>query len=149
MATSHCRFVFIGFGVLQLLGGTGTPSCPSGAAPPDGVSPRWRLRGAGRRDRALRLSAAPRRAAHRAVDQPPSALVLPPPTDAVALRRTPRTTNIFDLANASLYTKGFNIGTLHVALLSDHHRGVGLRLMVLLWFLSTARTGKAMARDLV
>ncbi len=58
---------------------------------------------------------------------------------------TPRNYNIFDLANASLYIKGFNIGNVHVALLRIITVVSAFVLMVLLWFLvNRTRTGKAM-----
>ncbi|MDX6396854.1 MAG: branched-chain amino acid transport system permease protein [Gaiellaceae bacterium] len=58
---------------------------------------------------------------------------------------TPRNYNTFDLANASLYTKGFNVGNVHVALLRIITVVAALVLMMLLWFLvNRTRTGKAM-----
>ena len=58
---------FIGFGMLQLLGGTSDPMVPVVApAHADHAHRDGRVRGARRRDRALRLPAAARRAADRA-----------------------------------------------------------------------------------
>src|SRR3954467_5445516 len=58
---------------------------------------------------------------------------------------TPRNYDIFDLANASLYTKGFDVGNVHVALLRIITVVAAFVLMVLLWFLvNRTRTGKAM-----
>src|SRR3954447_17502571 len=58
---------------------------------------------------------------------------------------TPRNYNIFDLANASLYTKGFDVGNVHVALLRIITIVSAFVLMVMLWFLvNRTRTGKAM-----
>src|SRR5438874_10288557 len=58
---------------------------------------------------------------------------------------TPRNYNTFDLANASLYTKGFNIGNVHVALLRILTVVAALVLMAVLWYLvNRTRTGKAM-----
>jgi len=57
----------------------------------------------------------------------------------------PRNYNTFDLSNASLYTKGFNIGNVHVPLLRIITVIAAFILMVLLWFLvNRTRTGKAM-----
>ena len=79
---------FIGFGVLQLLGGAVEPG-RAGLAPAraDHARRDGRLRGARRRDRALRLPAAPRRAADRAADQRARRLVLPRELDAAPVRR--------------------------------------------------------------
>src|SRR5258708_26387971 len=58
---------------------------------------------------------------------------------------TPRNYNIYELANASLYTKGLNIGNVHVALLRIITVVSAFVLMVLLWLLvNRTRTGKAM-----
>ena len=79
---------FIGFGVLQLLGGS---SNPVGAGLAVAADPRrrgdGRLRGPRRRDRAIRLSPAARCAPDRAADQCARRVVLPRELDAVAVRR--------------------------------------------------------------
>jgi branched-chain amino acid transport system permease protein len=58
---------------------------------------------------------------------------------------TPRNYDIFDLENASLYVKGFNIGDVHVPLLRIITVVSAFVLMLMLWFLvNRTRTGKAM-----
>ena len=79
---------FIGFGVLQALGGTANPMVPVWLLLVlDDRGRDGRLRGARRRDRALRLPAAARRAADRPADQRARRLVLPRQLDAAARRR--------------------------------------------------------------
>ncbi|HEY6963015.1 MAG TPA: branched-chain amino acid ABC transporter permease [Gaiellaceae bacterium] len=58
---------------------------------------------------------------------------------------TPRNYDTFDIQNAVLYTKGFNIGNVHMPLLRIITIAAALVLMVALWFLvNKTRTGKAM-----
>ena len=69
---------FIGFGVLQLLGGSGAPKVPTWLLLMlDHGGGDGGLRDTRRRDRALRLPPVPRRAADRAADQRARRLVLP------------------------------------------------------------------------
>src|SRR5258708_4579318 len=137
---------FIGYGVLQLLGGTSAP-----------VVPVWLLL-------VLMVLAAMvgcavlgvviERFAYRPLRDAPR---IAPLISALGVSfflansmqllfgATPRNYNIFDLANASLYTKGFNIGNVHVALLRIITVVSAFVLMVMLWFLvNRTRTGKAM-----
>ena len=98
------------------------------AAHPDHARRDGRLRGARRRDRALRLPAAARRAAHRAADQRARRLVLPRELDAAAVRRAAaQLRHRSTLDGGSLYLKGFDIGNVHVPLLRIITIVVGVR----------------------
>jgi len=58
---------------------------------------------------------------------------------------TPRTYNTFEIGNAELYLKGFNIGNVHVPLLRIVTVVAAFVLMIVLYFLvNKTRTGKAM-----
>jgi len=58
---------------------------------------------------------------------------------------TPRNYDTFGLADAALYTKGFDIGNVHVALLRIITVVSAFVLMMVLWYLvNRTRTGKAM-----
>ena len=137
---------FIGFGALQLLGGSTNP-----------IVPVWALLAlitlAAMAGCAV-LGVAIERFAYRPLRNAPR---IAPLISALGVSfflansmqllfgATPRNYNIFDLANASLYVKGFNIGNVHVALLRIITIVSAFVLMVLLWFLvNRTRTGKAM-----
>ena len=138
---------FIGFGMLQLLGGSTDPVVPiwlllvADHARRDGG-----LRRARRRDRAVRLPAAARRAADRAADQRARRLVLPRVLDAAAVRRGSSARLRRVLAHGgALFLKGFDIGNVRVPLLRIIIIVAAFVLMALLWVLVTrTRTGKAM-----
>ena len=104
------------------------------------------LRRPRRRDRAVRLPAAARRAAHRAADQRARRLVLPRELDAAAVRREHRELrHCSQLDGGALYLKGFDIGDVTVPLLRIITIVAAFVLMVVLWFLvNKTRTGKAM-----
>ena len=78
---------FIGFGVLQLLGGAATRSSRSGRCSLITLAAMVGCAVARGRDRAVRLPAAARRAADRSADQRARRLVLPRVLDAAAVRR--------------------------------------------------------------
>jgi branched-chain amino acid transport system permease protein len=137
---------FIGFGTLQLLGGTSDP-----------VVPIWLLLiavTAAAMAGCAALGVAIERFAYRPLRDAPR---IAPLISALGVSfflansmqllfgATPRNYDTFSLANASLYTKGFDIGDVHVALLRVITVGAALVLMVVLWYLVNAtRTGKAM-----
>jgi branched-chain amino acid transport system permease protein len=137
---------FIGFGVLQLLGGVSDP-----------VVPVWLLLtlmvGAAMAGCAG-LGVAIERFAYRPLRDAPR---IAPLISALGVSfflansmqllfgAQPRNYDIFDLSNASLYTKGVDIGTVHVALLRIITIVSAFALMVVLWYLvNRTRTGKAM-----
>src|SRR5207302_7070099 len=137
---------FIGFGVLQLLGGVSDP-----------VVPVWlllTLMTAAAMAGCAALGVVIERFAYRPLRDAPR---IAPLISALGVSfflansmqllfgATPRNYNTFDLANAWLYTKGFNIGNVHVALLRIITVVAALVLMLLLWLLGNrTRTGKAM-----
>ena len=137
---------FIGFGMLQLLGGTSHP-----------VVPVWLLLtlmvAAGMAGCAA-LGVAIERFAYRPLrDAPPIAPLISALGVSFFLANSmqllfgaqPRNYDIFTLDNASLYTKGIDIGNVHIALLRVITIVSALVLMILLWFLvNRTRTGKAM-----
>ena len=138
---------FIGFGVLQLLGGPIEPDHPDLVrADPHHARGDGRLRRARRRDRALRLPAAPRRAADRAADQRPRRLVLHRLLDAADVRRRSCTNyDTFAIDDGALFFKGFDIGNVRVPLIRIITIVAAFVMMILLWLLVTrTRIGKAM-----
>jgi branched-chain amino acid transport system permease protein len=137
---------FIGFGVLQVLGGTSDP-----------VVPVWLLLtlmvGAAMGGCAA-LGVAIERFAYRPLRDAPR---IAPLISALGVSfflansmqllfgAAPRNYDIFSLDNASLYLKGFDIGEVHVALLRIITIVSAFVLMVVLWYLvNRTRTGKAM-----
>ena len=137
---------FIGFGVLQLLGGSANPSVPVWLLLPILIAGgHGGLRGPRRRDRAIRLPAAARRAADRAADQRARRVVLPRQLDAAAVRRAAAELRHVSLSNGALYLKGVDIGNVRVPLLRIITIVSAFVLMIVLWFLvNRTRTGKAM-----
>jgi branched-chain amino acid transport system permease protein len=137
---------FIGFGMLQLLGGTSDP-----------VVPVWLLLvliTAAAMGGCAALGVAIERFAYRPLRDAPR---IAPLISALGVSfflansmqllfgANPRNYDTFALDNASLYTKGFDIGAVHVALLRVITVVSTLVLMVMLWYLVTrTRTGKAM-----
>jgi branched-chain amino acid transport system permease protein len=137
---------FIGFGMLQLLGGTSNP-----------VVPVWLLITlmvtAGMAGCAA-LGVAIERFAYRPLRDAPR---IAPLISALGVSfflansmqllfgAQPRNYDIFALDNASLYVKGVDIGEVHVALLRIITIVSAFVLMVVLWYLvNRTRTGKAM-----
>jgi branched-chain amino acid transport system permease protein len=137
---------FIGFGVLQLLGGTTDP-----------VVPIWLLLvtiTVAAMGGCAALGVVIERFAYRPLRDAPR---IAPLISALGVSfflansmqllfgATPRNYDTFDLANASLYTKGFDIGNVHIALLRIITWVSAFVLMMLLWYLvNMTRTGKAM-----
>jgi branched-chain amino acid transport system permease protein len=137
---------FIGFGVLQLLGGVSNP-----------IVPTWLLlllvTGAAMVGCAA-LGVVIERFAYRPLRDAPR---IAPLISALGVSfflansmqllfgATPRNYDTFDLDHASLYLKGFNIGAVHVPLLRVIVVVAAFVLMALLWFLvNRTRNGKAM-----
>ena len=137
---------FIGFGALQLLGGSANPIVPVWLLlHPDHARRDGGLRRARRRDRALRLPAAARRAADRPADQRARRLVLHRLLDAAAVRRAPRNYDTFSLDGGALYFNGFDIGNVRIPLIRIITIVAAFVMMILLWLLVTrTRLGKAM-----
>lgn len=137
---------FIGFGTLQLLGGTTKP-----------VVPVWlliTLMVAAGMAGCAGLGVAIERFAYRPLRDAPR---IAPLISALGVSfflansmqllfgAQPRNYDIFSLDNASLYTKGIDIGNVHVALLRVITIVAAVVLMVVLWYLvNRTRTGKAM-----
>jgi branched-chain amino acid transport system permease protein len=137
---------FIGFGVLQLLGGTTDP-----------VVPVWLLLTimvAVSMAGCAGLGVAIERFAYRPLRDAPR---IAPLISALGVSfflvnsmqllfgAAPRNYDIFSLDNASLYLKGVNIGQVHVALLRIITIVSAFVLMLVLWYLvNRTRTGKAM-----
>jgi branched-chain amino acid transport system permease protein len=137
---------FIGFGMLQLLGGTTDP-----------VVPVWlliTLMVAVAMAGTAALGVAIERFAYRPLRDAPR---IAPLISALGVSfflansmqllfgAQPRNYDIFSLDNASLYVKGIDIGQVHVALLRIITIVSAFVLMVLLWYLvNRTRTGKAM-----
>ena len=137
---------FIGFGVLQLLGGVSDP-----------VVPVWlllTLMTAAAMAGCAALGVVIERFAYRPLRDAPR---IAPLISALGVSfflansmqllfgATPRNYDTFDLHGASLYLKGFNIGNVHVPLLRIITVVSAFVLMVALWFLvNRTRTGKAM-----
>jgi branched-chain amino acid transport system permease protein len=137
---------FIGFGMLQLLGGTTDP-----------VVPVWlliTLMVAVAMAGTATLGVAIERFAYRPLRDAPR---IAPLISALGVSfflansmqllfgAQPRNYDIFSLDNASLYVKGIDIGQVHVALLRIITIVSAFVLMVLLWYLvNRTRTGKAM-----
>jgi len=137
---------FIGFGVLQLLGGTSNPSVPVWLLLTIMVA----VSMAG----CASLGVAIERFAYRPLRDAPR---IAPLISALGVSfflansmqllfgAAPRNYDIFSLDNASLYIKGFNIGNVHVALLRIITIVSAFVLMLVLWYLvNRTRTGKAM-----
>jgi branched-chain amino acid transport system permease protein len=137
---------FIGFGMLQLLGGTSNP-----------VVPLWLLLvliTAAAMGGCAVLGVAIERFAYRPLRDAPR---IAPLISALGVSfflansmqllfgADPRNYDTFALDNASLYTKGFDVGNVHVALLRVITVVSALVLMAVLWYLvNRTRTGKAM-----
>jgi branched-chain amino acid transport system permease protein len=137
---------FIGFGMLQLLGGTSNP-----------VLPLWLLLvviTAAAMGGCAVLGVAIERFAYRPLRDAPR---IAPLISALGVSfflansmqllfgADPRNYDTFALDNASLYTKGFDVGNVHVALLRIITVVSALVLMAVLWYLvNRTRTGKAM-----
>ncbi len=137
---------FIGFGMLQLLGGTSDP-----------VLPIWLLLvtiTAVAMAGCAGLGVAIERFAYRPLRDAPR---IAPLISALGVSfflansmqllfgATPRNYDTFALADAALYTKGFDIGNVHVALLRIITIVSAFVLMLVLWYLvNRTRTGKAM-----
>jgi len=137
---------FIGFGVLQVLGGTSDP-----------VVPVWLLltiMTAVSMAGCAGLGVAIERFAYRPLRDAPR---IAPLISALGVSfflansmqllfgAAPRNYDIFALDNASLYLKGFNIGQVHIALLRIITIVSAFVLMLALWYLvNRTRTGKAM-----
>jgi branched-chain amino acid transport system permease protein len=137
---------FIGFGMLQLLGGTSNP-----------VVPVWLLLvliTAAAMGGCAVLGVAIERFAYRPLRDAPR---IAPLISALGVSfflansmqllfgANPRNYDTFALDNASLYTRGFDVGNVHVALLRVITVVSALVLMLLLWYLvNRTRTGKAM-----
>ena len=137
---------YIGFGVLQLLGGSSAP-----------VVPVWLLLTtmvvaamAG----CAAIGVAIERFAYRPLRDAPR---IAPLISALGVSfflansmqllfgATPRNYNTFNLANGALYLKGVDIGNVRVPLLRIITIGSAFALMIVLWFLvNRTRTGKAM-----
>jgi branched-chain amino acid transport system permease protein len=137
---------FIGFGVLQVLGGTTNP-----------VVPVWLLLTAmvtAAMAGCAGLGVAIERFAYRPLRDAPR---IAPLISALGVSfflansmqllfgAAPRNYDIFSLSNASLYTKGFDVGNVHIALLRIITIVSAFGLMIVLWYLvNRTRTGKAM-----
>ena len=137
---------FIGFGMLQLLGGTSDP-----------VLPIWLLLvtiTAVAMAGCAGLGVAIERFAYRPLRDAPR---IAPLISALGVSfflansmqllfgATPRNYDTFALADAALYTRGFDIGNVHVALLRIITVVSAFVLMLVLWYLvNRTRTGKAM-----
>ncbi|MBA3843920.1 MAG: branched-chain amino acid ABC transporter permease [Actinobacteria bacterium] len=137
---------FIGFGVLQVLGGVSDP-----------IVPIWLLLvliTAAAMAGCAALGVVIERFAYRPLRDAPR---IAPLISALGVSfflansmqllfgATPRNYDTFDLASASLYIKGFNIGNVHVPLLRVIIVVAAFVLMILLWVLvNRTRTGKAM-----
>jgi branched-chain amino acid transport system permease protein len=137
---------FIGFGMLQLLGGTSNP-----------IVPVWLLLIAitlAAMAGCAALGVVIERFAYRPLRDAPR---IAPLISALGVSfflansmqllfgATPRNYDTFQLADAALYVKGFDIGNVHVALLRIITIVSALVLMLILWYLvSRTRTGKAM-----
>jgi branched-chain amino acid transport system permease protein len=137
---------FIGFGMLQLLGGTTNP-----------VVPVWLLLvliTAAAMGGCAVLGVAIERFAYRPLRDAPR---IAPLISALGVSfflansmqllfgANPRNYDTFALDSASLYTKGFDVGNVHVALLRVITVVSALVLMAVLWYLvNRTRTGKAM-----
>src|SRR3954452_17562438 len=137
---------FNGFGMLQLLGGTSDP-----------VVPIWLLLvtvTAAAMGGCAALGVAIERFAYRPLRDAPR---IAPLISALGVSfflansmqllfgAAPRNYDTFSLDNASLYTRGFNIGNVHIALLRIITVVSAFVLMVILWYLvNRTRTGKAM-----
>jgi branched-chain amino acid transport system permease protein len=137
---------FIGFGMLQLLGGTDNP-----------VVPVWLLLvtiTAVAMAGCAGLGVAIERFAYRPLRDAPR---IAPLISALGVSfflansmqllfgATPRNYDTFALSNAALYLKGFDIGNVHVALLRIITIVSAFVLMIVLWYLvNRTRTGKAM-----
>ena len=137
---------FIGFGVLQVLGGTSDP-----------VVPVWLLittMVAAAMGGTAALGVAIERFAYRPLRDAPR---IAPLISALGVSfflansmqllfgAQPRNYDIFSLDNASLYIKGIDIGNVHVALLRIITIVSAFVLMIVLWYLvNRTRTGKAM-----
>ena len=137
---------FIGFGMLQLLGGTSNP-----------VVPVWLLLvliTAAAMGGCAVLGVAIERFAYRPLRDAPR---IAPLISALGVSfflansmqllfgANPRNYDTFALDSASLYTKGFDVGNVHVALLRVITVVSALVLMAVLWYLvNRTRTGKAM-----
>jgi branched-chain amino acid transport system permease protein len=137
---------FIGFGMLQLLGGTSNP-----------VVPVWLLLvliTAAAMGGCAVLGVAIERFAYRPLRDAPR---IAPLISALGVSfflansmqllfgANPRNYDTFALDSASLYTRGFDVGNVHVALLRVITVVSALVLMLLLWYLvNRTRTGKAM-----
>jgi branched-chain amino acid transport system permease protein len=137
---------FIGFGVLQLLGGTSDPAVPV-----------WALLVlvtlAGMAGCAV-LGVAIERFAYRPLREAPR---IAPLISALGVSfflansmqllfgADPRNYNTFALSNGALYLKGFDVGDVRVPLLRIITVTVAFVLMIALWFLvNRTRTGRAM-----
>ena len=137
---------FIGFGVLQLLGGTSHPSVPT-----------WALLVivtlAAMAGCAV-LGVVIERFAYRPLRDAPR---IAPLISALGVSfflvnsmqllfgATPRNYDTFSLSNGALYVRGFDVGNVRVPLLRIITISSAFVLMVLLWFLvNKTRTGKAM-----
>jgi branched-chain amino acid transport system permease protein len=137
---------FIGFGMLQLLGGTSDPMLPI-----------WLLLvtiTAVAMAGCAGLGVAIERFAYRPLRDAPR---IAPLISALGVSfflansmqllfgATPRNYDTFALADAALYTRGFDIGNVHVALLRIITVVSAFVLMLVLWYLvNRTRTGKAM-----
>ena len=137
---------FIGFGMLQLLGGTSNP-----------IVPIWLLLIAitlAAMAGCAALGVVIERFAYRPLRDAPR---IAPLISALGVSfflansmqllfgATPRNYDTFQLADAALYVKGFDIGNVHVALLRIITIVSAVVLMLILWYLvNRTRTGKAM-----
>ncbi len=137
---------FIGYGVLQLLGGSTTPDVPVWLLIPI-------ITVAAMGGCAI-LGVVIERFAYRPLRDAPR---IAPLISALGVSfflansmqllfgATPRTYNAFNLGNGELYFKGFNIGDVRVPLLRIITIGSAFVLMIALYFLvNKTRTGKAM-----
>src|SRR4051812_2590330 len=137
---------FIGFGALQLLGGASNPAVPAWAL--------LTLVTLAAMAGCATLGVAIERFAYRPLRDAPR---IAPLISALGVSfflansmqllfgATPRNYDTFALADAALYTKGFDIGNVHVALLRIITVVSAVVLMVVLWYLvNRTRTGKAM-----
>jgi branched-chain amino acid transport system permease protein len=137
---------FIGFGMLQLLGGTSNP-----------IVPIWLLLIAitlAAMVGCAALGVVIERFAYRPLRDAPR---IAPLISALGVSfflansmqllfgATPRNYDTFQLADAALYIKGFDIGNVHIALLRIITIVSAVVLMLILWYLvNRTRTGKAM-----
>ena len=119
---------FIGFGALQLLGGSTDPVVPLWLLlDPDHAGRHGGLRRARRRDRAVRLPAATGCAAHRAADQRARRLLLHRLLDAAPLRRgAARLRRVLDRRRRAL-PRGLQHRQRPRAAATDHHHPLRVR----------------------